>query len=80
MLMPNITQARFKALSASAMGVPMAEFLKLTKMPIVLYYGDYIQVGSDNVGEDKWGMADCRARSALCHGRNALRTKVGDPL
>lgn len=53
--MPKITKARFEALSASAMGVPTAEFLKLTKMPIVLYYGDYIEVGSNNVGEDKWG-------------------------
>ena len=53
--MPKITQARFAALSGAAMGVPMNEFLKLTKIPIVLYYGDYIQVGSENVGEDKWG-------------------------
>lgn len=52
---PKITQARFEALSGAAMGVPMNEFLKLTKIPIVLYYGDYIQVGSENVGEDKWG-------------------------
>ena len=53
--MPKITQARFEALSGAAMGVPMNEFLKLTKIPIVLYYGDYIKVGSENVGEDKWG-------------------------
>ncbi|HBO37656.1 MAG TPA: hypothetical protein DD638_03230 [Pasteurellaceae bacterium] len=53
--MPNPTKARFEALSATAMGVPMNEFLKLTNIPIILFYGDYIQVGSDNVGEDKWG-------------------------
>lgn len=53
--MPKITKARFEALSSAAKGVPMNEFLKLTKMPIILYYGDYIQVGSQNVGEDKWG-------------------------
>ena len=53
--MPTVTKARFAALSSSAMGVPMNEFLKLTKIPIVLYYGDYIRVGSENVGEDKWG-------------------------
>ena len=53
--MPKITEARFKALSASAMGVPMEDFMKLTKIPIVLYYGDYIKIGSENVGEDKWG-------------------------
>lgn len=33
----------------------MADFLKLTRIPIVLYYGDYIKIGSENVGEDKWG-------------------------
>ena len=53
--MPKITEARFKALSASAMGVPMEDFLKLTRIPIILYYGDYIKIGSENVGEDKWG-------------------------
>ena len=53
--MPNIIDARFKALSASAMGVPMEDFRKLTQIPIVLYYGDYIKLGSENVGEDKWG-------------------------
>lgn len=53
--MPKITKAKFEHLSASAIGVPMNDFLKLTKIPIVLYYGDYIKLGSDNVGEDKWG-------------------------
>ena len=53
--MPTITEARFKSLSASVIGIPMQDFLKLAKMSIVLYYGDYIKFGSDNVGEDKWG-------------------------
>ena len=53
--MPKITKARFEHLSASALGVPEADFKKLTQIPIVLYYGDYIKLGSDNVGEDKWG-------------------------
>lgn len=35
--------------------MPAADFKKLTQIPIVLYYGDYIKVGSENVGEDKWG-------------------------
>ena len=60
--MPKLTEARFKSLSASAMGVPMEDFLKLTKMPIVLYYGDYIKIGSENVGEDKWGTEFAMAR------------------
>ncbi|ATD65267.1 alpha/beta fold hydrolase [Neisseria weixii] len=53
--MPSVTKAKFEALSGSAMGVPLDEFKKLTRIPIVLYYGDYIKVGSNNVGEDKWG-------------------------
>lgn len=53
--MPHITQARFPALSASALAVPETDFKKLTQIPIVLYYGDHIKLGSDNVGEDKWG-------------------------
>ncbi|OOF39262.1 hypothetical protein BKK49_08480 [Rodentibacter rarus] len=52
---PKITKAKFEHLSATAIGVPMNDFMKLTKIPIVLYYGDYIKLGSDNVGEDKWG-------------------------
>ena len=35
--------------------MPAADFKKLTQIPIVLYYGDYIKLGSENVGEDKWG-------------------------
>ena len=73
--MPKITDARFKALSASAMGVPMNDFLKLTKIPIVLYYGDYIQIGSENVGEDKWGteyaMAEQFVAAINRHGGDA---------
>ena len=73
--MPKITDARFKALSASAIGVPMNEFLKLTKIPIVLYYGDYIKIGSENVGEDKWGteyaMAEQFVAAINRHGGDA---------
>lgn len=60
--MPKLTKARFEHLGATAMGVPMQEFLKLTRIPIVLYYGDYIRVGSTNVGEDKWGTELAMAR------------------
>ena len=73
--MPKIIDARFKALSASAMGVPMNDFLKLTKIPIVLYYGDYIQIGSENVGKDKWGteyaMAEQFVAAINRHGGDA---------
>jgi pimeloyl-ACP methyl ester carboxylesterase len=39
----------------SAIGVPMAEFMKLTKIPIVIYYGDFIpETPSDYPGQDGW--------------------------
>ena len=38
-----------------AIGVPMAEFKKLTTIPIIIYYGDFIPVRpSDNPGQDGW--------------------------
>jgi pimeloyl-ACP methyl ester carboxylesterase len=49
-----------KALSSSggtleATGVPMAEFKKLTRFPIIIYYGDFIpEKPSDNPGQDGW--------------------------
>ena len=39
----------------SAIGVPMAEFMKLTKFPIIIFYGDFIpEKPSDNPGQDGW--------------------------
>jgi pimeloyl-ACP methyl ester carboxylesterase len=39
----------------SALGVPMSEFLKLTKIPIIIYYGDNIPSHPvDNPGQDSW--------------------------
>ena len=38
-----------------AVGVPQAEFLKLTRIPIVIYYGDFIPEQYDpNPGTDGW--------------------------
>ena len=38
-----------------AAGVPEPEFLKLTRIPIVIYYGDYIPAEpSPNPGQDQW--------------------------
>lgn len=80
--MPKITEARFKALSAFAMGVPMADFLKLTRIPIVLYYGDYIKIGSENVGEDKWGTEYAMAQQFVdtlnSHGGDATLVHLPD--
>lgn len=41
-----------------AVGVPMNDFLKLTKIPIVIYYGDYIpDTPSKYPGEEQWRAA-----------------------
>lgn len=38
-----------------AAGIPMAEFIKLTKIPIIIYYGDFIpKEPSTNPGQDGW--------------------------
>ncbi|GAB1454445.1 hypothetical protein MASR2M47_45010 [Draconibacterium sp.] len=38
-----------------AVGISRDEFLKLTKIPIIIYYGDYIPVEPDpNPGTDGW--------------------------
>lgn len=40
---------------ALAIGVPKAEFLKLTRIPIVIYYGEFIPAKpSDYPGQDGW--------------------------
>jgi pimeloyl-ACP methyl ester carboxylesterase len=39
----------------AAIGVPMAEFIKLTKIPIIIFYGDFIpEKPTDNPGQDGW--------------------------
>ena len=38
-----------------AVAIPMSEFLKLIKIPIIIYYGDYIpETPTDNPGQDGW--------------------------
>jgi hypothetical protein len=38
-----------------ALGVPMDDFMQLTKIPIVIYYGDYIpEEPNPNPGQDGW--------------------------
>lgn len=47
----------------SARGVPMEEFQKLTKIPIVIYYGDYIpEEEVENPGKEQWRAALMMAR------------------
>ena len=46
-----------------ATGVPMKDFLQLTKIPIVLYYGDNIpEQVSGNPGQDAWRVRLAMAR------------------
>ena len=56
-----------------AFGVPMDEFMQLTKMPIVIYYGDFIpEVPNPNPGQDGWRvrleMARLWAEAVNSHG------------
>ena len=52
---PEAITALCEPIGASAMAVPLEDFMKLTKIPIVLYYGDNIDVNSSHVGMNKWG-------------------------
>jgi len=59
----------------AAVGIPMAEFMTLTKIPIVIYYGDFIpkeQIA--NAGQDGW-----RARLEMARKwRDAVNKRGGD--
>ncbi|MCX2740114.1 alpha/beta hydrolase [Pontibacter anaerobius] len=47
----------------SARGVPMEEFKDLTKIPIIIYYGDYIpEQPVENPGQEQWRAAYTMAR------------------
>ena len=46
-----------------AAGIPLQDFMKLTKIPIVIYYGDYIPAQpSLNPGQDGWRVRLAMAR------------------
>lgn len=46
-----------------ATGVPMADFMLLTKIPIIIYYGDYIpDQPTQNPGQDQWRAALAMAK------------------
>ncbi|MBR1580650.1 MAG: alpha/beta fold hydrolase [Selenomonadaceae bacterium] len=51
---PEAERATFPLLGASAQAVPLEDFMKLTKIPIVLYYGDNIKKSDELIGPDKW--------------------------
>lgn len=58
-----------------ANGIPMDEFMRLTKMPIIIYYGDFIpSEPNPNPGQDGW-----RARMEMARKwRDAVNAKGGD--
>lgn len=58
-----------------AFGVPMDEFMRLTQMPIIIYYGDFIPVEPNpNPGQDGW-----RARLEMARKwRDVVNAKGGD--
>ena len=62
--------------SLSASSVSLSDFKKLTKIPIVIYYGDYIpEKPMDNPGQDQWRirleMAKLWAEAINRHGGDA---------
>ncbi len=59
-----------------AVGVPLDDFLKLTQIPIIIYYGDNIpSAPMDNPGQDQWrirlDMAKLWAEAINRHGGDA---------
>ena len=59
----------------TASGVPLSDFLKLTGIPIIIYYGDFIpEKPMDNPGQDGW-----RARLEMARlWRDAVNKHGGD--
>jgi hypothetical protein len=59
----------------TAIGVPLSDFMKLTKIPIIIYYGDNIpDKPIDNPGQDGW-----RARLEMARlWRDAINKYGGD--
>lgn len=59
--------------SMSAIGIPMSQFMWLTKIPIIIYYGDNIpETQSPNPGVDGW-----RARLAMARKWRDVVNKYG---
>ena len=68
---PEAIQTSFGLIEGTA--IPLEEFRKLTRMPIIIFYGDYIATEpTDNYGQDQW-------RAELKMGRDfaALVNKYG---
>ena len=59
----------------TAIGVPLSDFMKQTKIPIIIYYGDFIpEIPMNNPGQDGW-----RARLEMARlWRDAVNKHGGD--
>lgn len=74
---PEVLPTAYAPIAAQAKAVPLEDFLKLTKIPIVLYYGDNIASAptKEHIGMDKWrsefDMAKKFAAAINRHGGNA---------
>ena len=74
---PEAAPTAYPPIAAQALAVPLADFLRLTKIPIVLYYGDNIadKMTKEHIGMDKWrsefDMAKKFAAAVNRHGGNA---------
>jgi hypothetical protein len=67
----------------AAVGVPMEEFIKLTGIPIIVFYGDYIpEAPTANRGQDQWrvrlAMARLWANVVNRHGGDVTVVRLPD--
>lgn len=60
---------------ASGMAVPMEDFLKLTKIPMIVYFGDNIPAGDTPV--ENWGQDNWRVRLNLARKWEQVMKKYG---
>lgn len=80
---PVASRAVYAPVSATAIGVPLERFEKLTKLPILVLYGDNIaDKPSNEVGPDKWrserDMAEKFVAAVNRHGGKAEIVRLPD--
>jgi pimeloyl-ACP methyl ester carboxylesterase len=80
---PKAEQAVYPPVSATAEAVPLRDFMALTRIPIVIYYGDNIaDKPTGEVGPDKWrterDMAEKFVAAVNRHGGRAELVRLPD--
>lgn len=80
---PEIAVPVYAPVQATAKGVPLDDFLKLTRVPMVLFYGDHIaDAPTSDVGPDKWRSELDMARKFVAavnrHGGDATLIHLPD--